>query len=70
MKLGCADLSKALGQQPPYCSFVAKGKTKEEVKAKLMQHAADDHKDLMANLPKEQLDMSMKMMDQLVAKLK
>ncbi len=70
MKLGCADLSKALGQQPPYCSFVANGKTKDEVKAKLMQHASTAHKDLMANMPKNDLDMSMKMMDQLVAKLK
>ncbi len=70
MKLGCADLSKAMGQQPPYCSFVAVGKTREEVKTKLMNHANTDHKDLMMNMPKKDLDMSMKTMDMLVAKLK
>jgi predicted small metal-binding protein len=46
---------KELGTQ---CSYVAMGKTLEEVKKDAMQHAQTVHKDLLANMsPQQRADL-------------
>lgn len=59
-KVSCADLGKDDG-------FVAEGVTKEEVKSKLMAHAMEAHKDMMANMSQEDKDKMMMKVDEMLA---
>ncbi len=63
MKLGCKDM----GVQ---CSFVAEGKSPDEVKRKLTSHAQKAHAELMKGMSKEEQAAMGKKMDGMLAKQK
>jgi predicted small metal-binding protein len=56
---------KAMGATD--CDFVATGSTDEEVKQKMMEHAASAHPEKMQSMTPEQMMQAGKMMDQLLA---
>ena len=49
------------------CDFVATGETAEEVKAKLMKHAAEAHSDMMAGMSEEETAEMMRTIDEKLA---
>ncbi len=63
MKLGCKDM----GVQ---CSFVAEGKSADEVKKKLTTHAQKAHAELMKGMSKEEQGSMMRKMDEVLSKQK
>lgn len=58
-KLACRDLGVE-------CGFVAKGKTAEEVKEKMMDHAAEAHKEIMENMTDEKMKEMEEKMDKMM----
>jgi predicted small metal-binding protein len=63
-KISCADMGSS------DCNFVATGKTREETKKKMMDHAMFQHADKMKSMSKEDMAKSMKMMDDMLARQK
>lgn len=61
MRLACKDMGTD-------CPFVAEGNSAEEVKAKMMDHAMADHKEMMDNMTEEEKDEMMKKMDEMLEK--
>jgi len=61
MKLACKDMGTN-------CPFVAEGETAAEVKAKMMDHAMAEHKEMMDNMSEEEKDKMMKKMDDMLGK--
>ena len=59
--LACKDLGAA------DCNFHATGATNEEVKQKMMAHAAEAHADMMKNMTPEQMAQTGAKMDELLA---
>lgn len=57
--LSCRDLGVE-------CDFVAKGKTAEEVKEKMMEHAAEAHKEIMEDMTDEKMKAMEKKMDEMM----
>ncbi len=49
------------------CAFRAEGETADEVKAKLLEHAAAEHADMLAGMTEEQKSEMMATMDEKIA---
>lgn len=61
MKLSCKEMGVA-------CDFVAEGRTSDEIKAKMMDHAMTEHKEMMDKMSKEEKNEMMKKMDGMLKK--
>ena len=64
LKLGCKDIG---GEG---CDFVAEGKTSEEVKKKIFEHAAEAHPDVLAKMSEKDKKKMTALMDKLLKKQK